>query len=88
MSDDENFDESVEQVTFLMSIGLDPSGSVAVQLAEVRALIGKLRKHEAKLEDWARSGDFVLAVTGENVRAVINAEGAVMIVHANEPNHG
>jgi hypothetical protein len=35
----------------------------------------KLKAHEAKLERWARSGDFVLAVPGESVSAVVNPDG-------------
>jgi hypothetical protein len=81
MSDDKKFDESVEDVTFLMSVGLDVRGSVAMQLAGVRNLIARLKAHETKLEQWARSGDFVLAVPGENVRAVVNPDGVVLIVH-------
>jgi hypothetical protein len=87
-SEDEKFDEAVASVRFLRSVGLDPMGSVAVQLAEVRWLVSKLRDHEGKLEQWARSGDFVLAVPGENVSAVVNPDGSVLVVHSSEKSDG
>lgn len=84
MSDDKIWDESAEEAAFLMSVGLDPRGSVAAQLAGVRLLLARLRLHEAKLERWARSGDFVLDVPGEHVKAVIAPDGGVLIVYSEE----
>lgn len=88
MSEDKSWDESSEEATFLMSVGLDPRGSVAAQLAAVRLLIARLRLHEGKLERWARSGDFVLDVPGESVKAVIGPDGTVLIVHSDGAHHG
>lgn len=83
-TEDEKMDEAADKVQFMHSVGLDPTGSVAMQLAGVRLLIGKLRAHEAELEQWARSGDFVMAVPGENVSVVVNPDGAVLVVHNGE----
>ena len=81
MTEDELMDESLEWVVFLNRVGLDPTGSIAQQLAGVRGLITKLREHESRLERDARSGDFILTVNGEDVRAVVGPDGAVLVVH-------
>lgn len=82
MSENELMDRSAEKVAFLRSVGLDPTASVAVQLADVRLLIGRLREYEVELERWARSGDFNLSIEGEPVSAVVGPDGTVMIVHS------
>lgn len=83
-TEDEMLNESADKIIFLTSVGLDATGSVAMQLAGVRLLIRKLRAHEVEIERWARSGDFILSVDGENVSAVVNPDGSVMVVHTNE----
>lgn len=84
MDENEKNDRSAEKVAFLTSVGLDPTGSIAKQLAETRLLISKLKSHELEIENWARSGDFVLAVPGENVSVVVNPDGAVLVVYSGE----
>jgi hypothetical protein len=81
MDDEILWSDSVERVLFLRSVGLDPTGSVAMRLAGVRALIRRLQTYEAEIERDAKSGDFVLAVAGEPVRAVVGADGEVLLVH-------
>lgn len=81
MEDDKLWADSVERVLFLRSVGVDPAGSVAMRLAGVRSLIRKLKIYEAEIERDARSGDFVLAVEGDPVRAVLAADGDVLLVH-------
>lgn len=83
-TEDELWDETIERVRFLQSVGLDPAGSVAERLAGVRWLIGKLKEYETTVEADARSGDFFMAVPGEKVSVVVNPEGAVMVVHNGE----
>lgn len=85
--DDKLWNDSMERVAFLWGVGLDPVGSVAERLAGVRQLIRKLQVYEAEVERDARSGDFVLAVPGEAVRAVVNQDGKVLIVHSDH-DHG
>lgn len=82
--EDKAMDQAAEKVAFLWGVGLDVRGSVAMQLAETRLLIAKLKAHEAELESWARSGDFKLAVPGEAVSAVVNSDGTVLVVHSSE----
>jgi hypothetical protein len=88
MDDQKLWDESIDRVLFLRSVGLDPTGSVAMRLAGVRALIRRLQVYEAEIERDARSGDFTLAVDGEPVRAVIGADGDVLLVHSGGRVHG
>lgn len=85
--DDKLWDDVIERVAFLQRIGLNPVGSVAERLAGARQLIRKLQAYEGEVERDARSGDFVLAVPGEAVRAVINPDGRVLIVHGDH-DHG
>ena len=84
MSEDELWARSIERVMFLRSVGLNPAGSVAERLAGVRSLIRKLKAYEAEVEADVRSGDFVLAVPGEPVRAVVGADGNILLVHNRE----
>jgi hypothetical protein len=88
MEDEKLWNDSVERVLFLRSVGLDPGGSVATRLAGVRALIRRLQIYEAEIERDARSGDFTLAVDGEPVRAVIGTDGDVLLVHNGGRDHG
>jgi hypothetical protein len=88
MDDEKLWNDSVERVLFLRSMGIDPAGSVAMRLAGVRSLLRKLQIFEAEIEGDARSGDFVLAVAGEPVRAVLGAEGNVLLVHNGDAAHG